>query len=60
MKSFSNEVMEIITAIQSYINKNGNTEAIDRYYQTNGTYEGIIDYLSELEIKMVKDNKIQT
>lgn len=52
--------MEIITVIQSYINKNGNTEAIDQYYQTNGTYEGIIDYLSELEIKMVKDNKIQT
>ena len=51
MKSFSNEVMEIITTIQHYIDKTGNTEIIDKYYQTHGTYSGIVEYLNCLEDK---------
>lgn len=49
MDNFSRQVMEIITAIQRYIDKNGNAEAIDKYYQTHGTYKGIIEYLNGLE-----------
>ena len=30
MKNISNEVMEIITAMQHYIDKNRNTEVIDK------------------------------
>ena len=51
MKSFSNEVMEIITTIQHYIEKTGSTEIIDKYYQTHGTYSGIVEYLNCLEDK---------
>lgn len=51
MKSFSNEVMEIITAIQHYIDKTGNTEIIDKYYLTYGTYSGIVEYLNCLDDK---------
>ena len=46
MKSFSNEVMEIITAIQHYFDKTGNTEIIYKYYQTHDTYSGIVEYLN--------------
>ena len=46
MKNISNEVMEIITAIKHYIDKTGNTEIIDQYYQTHGTYSGIVEYLN--------------
>lgn len=51
MKSFSNEFMEIITAIQHYIDKTGSTEIIDKYYQTHGTYSGIVEYLNGLDGK---------
>lgn len=43
--------MENIAAIQYYIDKTGNTEAIDKYYQTYGTYSGIVEYLNCLDDK---------
>lgn len=49
MSDFVNKTMKIIVAIQHYIDKNGNAEAIDKYYQTHGTYKGIIEYLNNLE-----------
>lgn len=49
MKNFANEVMEIITVIQHYIYKTGNIEVIDKYYQKNGTYSGIVEYLRDIE-----------
>lgn len=55
-KDFSSNVMDIIKAIQEHLNKYGNIDAVTSYYQTNGTCEGIIDYLSELEMKKTKDN----
>ena len=51
MKNISNEVMEIITAIQHYIDKTRSTEIIDKYYQTHGTYSGIVEYLNGLDGK---------
>ena len=51
MKNISNELMEIITAIQHYIDKTGNTEIIEKYYHTHGTYSGIVGYLNCLEDK---------
>lgn len=41
--------MEIITAIQHYIDKTGSTEVIDKYYQTHGTYSRIVEYLNGIE-----------
>lgn len=49
MNNFSNEVMKTIFVINDYINKYGNIEVIDKYYQTHGTYMGIIEYLNNLE-----------
>ena len=49
MKNFFNEVMQIIATIQHYIDKTGNTEIIDKYYQTHGTYSGIVEYLNCLD-----------
>ena len=46
MNNISHEVMEIIAAIQSYIDKTGSPEAIDKYYQIYGTYSGIVEYLN--------------
>lgn len=43
--------MEIITAIQHYINKTGSAEIIDKYYQTHGTYSGIVEYLNDIDNK---------
>ena len=49
MKDISNEVMEIIAAIQHFIDKTGSTEIIDKYYQTYGTYTGIVEYLKGID-----------
>lgn len=49
MSKISDEVMKTIVAINEYISKYGNAEVIDKYYQTYGTYEGIIEYLNNLE-----------
>ena len=57
MSNVSNEVMEIIFAIQHYIDKTGNTEAIDKYYQTYGTYSGIVEYLNDLNDKKSTKNE---
>ena len=51
MKNFFNEVMQIIATIQHYIDKTGNTEIIDKYYQTHGTYSGIVEYLNGIDNK---------
>ena len=51
MNNISHEVMEIIAAIQSYIDKTGSVEAIDKYYQIYGTYSGIVEYLNCLDDK---------
>ena len=45
MNNFSCEVIEIIAAIQRYIDENGNIDVIDQYYRQHGTYEGIAEYL---------------
>lgn len=49
MSNFANETMKIISAIQSYIDKHGNKEVIDVYYQKHGTYNGIVEYLNDIE-----------
>ena len=49
MKDISNEVMEIIAAMQHFIDKTGSTEIIDKYYQTYGTYTGIVEYLKGID-----------
>lgn len=49
MNNISNEVMEIITAIQHYIDITGSAEIIDKYYQTHCTYSGIVEYLNGID-----------
>lgn len=49
MKSFSIEIMKIIAAIQRYVDRHGNIEIINKYYQTHGTYNGIVEYLNDVE-----------
>ena len=49
MNNFVNETIEIMTAIQGYIDKHGNADAVEKYYQEHGSYKGIIEYLAELE-----------
>ena len=57
MNNISNEVMKIIAAIQSYIDKTGSVEAIDKYYQIYGTYSGIVEYLNDLNDKKSTKNE---
>ncbi len=54
MDDFSDNVMKTIFSINDYVNKNGNKTVIDKYYQTYGTYRGIIKYLNVIE-KNVND-----
>lgn len=49
MNNLAIETMEIISAIQSYVNKHGNKQIIDEYYQKHGTYSGIVEYLNDIE-----------
>lgn len=56
MKSFAIEIMKIIAAIQRYVDKHGNIDAINKYYQTYGTYSGIVEYLNDIE---KQEQKIQ-
>lgn len=49
MDSFANETMKIISAIQGYIDKHGNADIIEKYYQEHGSYKGIVEYLEEVE-----------
>ena len=49
MNNFANETIEIITAIQGYIDKHGNADIIEKYYQEHGSYKGIVEYLEEVE-----------
>lgn len=58
MNTFSIETMATIAAVQRYIDKYQNTEAIDKYYQEHGTYAGIIEYLNKMEKET--DNKEKT
>ena len=38
-----------IYAIQCYIDKHGNKQAIDEHYQKHGAYSGIVEYLNDIE-----------
>ena len=49
MDNMTNKTMRIISAIRQYIDKHGNKEVIDKYYQTHGTYSGIVEYLNVIE-----------
>ena len=49
MNNFANETVEIITAIQGYIDKHGNADAVEKYYQEHGSYKGIVEYLNNID-----------
>lgn len=49
MSDFANETMKIIVAIQRYVDKHGNIDAINKYYQEHGAYSGIVEYLNDIE-----------
>ena len=51
MDNFVEDTIQIIEAIKKYKDKHENTQLIDKYYQTHGTYTGIIEYLNCLEDK---------
>ena len=45
---------DFIEAIKKYKDKHENTQLIDKYYQTHGTYTGIIEYLNCISDKKEK------
>lgn len=47
--------MEIITAIHTYRKNHGEKDIID-YYNSHGTYRGIVAYLSECNIRRDSQN----
>lgn len=49
MSDFANETTKMIFAIQRYIDKHGNKNVIDEYYQKYGTHSGIVEYLNNIE-----------
>ena len=49
MNNFANETVEIITAIQGYIDKHGNADAVEKYYQEHGSYKGIVEHLNDID-----------
>lgn len=49
MNKFVNETIEIINAIQRYIDKHGNADVVEKYYQEHGSYKGVVKYLEEVD-----------
>ena len=54
MDNFVEDTIQIIEAIKKYKDKHENTQLIDKYYQTHGTYTGIIEYLNCISDKKEK------
>jgi len=52
------QIMSIINAIQGYIQQGGDVETIISYRQTNGSYKGIVEYLSIIKGETRMGDKI--
>lgn len=48
MSNIVDETMLIINAIDEYIKKNPDSEEVEKYYLTHGTFDGIVEYLNDL------------
>lgn len=49
--------MKTINAIQKHREKFGNDEVIIRYYKTHGSFDGIIEFLKDVENKQIKSQQ---
>ena len=49
-------VMQTINVINGFIKRNGNIKVIENYYKKHGTYDGLVEYLSNIEEDEESDN----
>lgn len=49
MNGFKEEASVIVSSILKYKEKYGNDDTIKEYYQTHGTFNGIVEYLESLQ-----------
>ena len=57
MSNNVDETMLIINVIDEYIKKNPDSEEVEKYYLTHGTFDGIVEYLNDLTKKMTGGHK---
>ena len=57
MSSFTEEAIAIIRSVLRYKEKHGNDDAIKAYYQTYGTFNGLVEYLDSLESSKENNSK---
>lgn len=48
MSKFTDEIMVTIETIKEFIKNNPNSDAVEKYYLTHGTFTGIVEYLNEI------------
>lgn len=48
MNTFTDETMLIIETIKEFIRDNPNSDAVEKYYLTHGTFKGIVEYLKSI------------
>ena len=51
VEEFTESTMEIIRAIKQHKEKYGNENIIKQYYEENGTYSGIVEFLLKYDAK---------
>ena len=57
ISDISKTVMKTINAIQKHREKFGNDEVIIRYYKTHGSFDGIIEFLKDVENKQINSQQ---
>lgn len=48
MSTFTDETMLIIDAIKEFKKNNPDSDAVEKYYLTHGTFKGIVEYLKSM------------
>lgn len=48
MSKFTDEIMVTIETIKEFIKNNPNSDAVEKYYLTHGTFKGIVEYLKSI------------
>ena len=57
ISDISKTVMKTINAIQKHREKFGNDEVIIRYYKIHGSFDGIIEFLKDIENKQINSQQ---
>lgn len=48
MSTFTDKTMLIIETIKEFMRKNPNSDAVEKFYLSHGTFNGIVEYLNNL------------